>query len=60
MAHKIGEEHHKAKLTEKDVRYIRKNYQANVKGYGFFAKKFGVSISSVRDVLSYRSWKRVP
>ena len=56
---KKGIQHHYAKLTPDAVKDIRKNYLAYVRGYGFWAKKYQVSDSTIRDVLSYKSWYRI-
>lgn len=51
-----GINHHYAKLTPKAAQDIRTNYLAYVRGYGFWAKKYNISVSTVRDVLSHKSW----
>lgn len=56
MPYRRGTNHHHAKLTPDAVKDIRKNYLAYVRGYGFWSKKYGISVSTVRDVLSYKSW----
>lgn len=56
MPYRRGTNHHHAKLTPDAVKDIRKNYLAYVRGYGFWAKKYDISVSTVRDVLSYKSW----
>ena len=56
MPYRNGTDHHHAKLTPAAVKDIRQNYLAYVRGYGFFAKKYQVSVSTVRDVLTYKSW----
>lgn len=61
MTHPRGEHHQYAKLTAVAVSDIRANYLAFVNGrtLGAFAKKYGVHESTVRDVLSYKSWRHV-
>lgn len=52
-----GEEIYNAKLNDEKVRYIRANYRrGNVAN---LAKMFDVSIATIRDVWSGRSWKHV-
>lgn len=43
-----------AKLTEKDVEFIR---DSKDKKHSELAKLFGVSASTIRDVRSFRTWK---
>jgi hypothetical protein len=59
MAYRHGKDHQHAKLTPEAVRDIRQNYLAYVRGYRFWAKKYQVSDSTIRDVLSYKSWYRI-
>lgn len=57
---KPGERHHKAKLTDEQVRDMRQLYQgwkeqgAN-KGYETLATIFGCGISTARDICTYRT-----
>ena len=53
--HIIGEWHPKAKLTDKDVRRIRKEYVPGVMGYKRLADKYGCGESTVRDIVKYRT-----
>ena len=61
MAYRYGERHQHAKLNAQSVQEIRKQHMAyiNGRGIGALAKKFGVHESTIRDVLSYRSWAHV-
>jgi len=43
-----------AKLSEADVKYIRNHTDFNKQ---FLASQFGVSVRTIKDVLSERSWK---
>ncbi len=56
-----GEDRYNAVVTEEIVRYIRKNYAARLPGRDTkeMAKKFGISISTVKAILSGRAWKHV-
>jgi len=51
--------HHRARLTEEQVREIRSKYLAYVRGYGYFAQRFGVNWVTVRDVVQYKTWRHV-
>lgn len=55
-----GEAHHKSKLTEDDVNYIRNNYKlrCKVNGSKALASKFNVHKSTITDVLRGGSWVR--
>lgn len=50
-----------SKLTEEDIRYIRKYYKPNTRGFGMrtLAKKFGVSDSTIRQIIVGISYKSV-
>ncbi|UGO50839.1 HNH endonuclease [Bacillus phage vB_BanS_Sophrita] len=56
-----GEKHHKSKLTEDDVRWIRNNYipfddNFNAKE---IAKKFGVAYMTVYLIVTNKTWKHL-
>jgi hypothetical protein len=55
----MGSKHHNSKLDETKVAQIRRDYLAYVRGYGYFAKMFGVKPETVRDVVQYRTWPHV-
>lgn len=55
----IGERRPASKLTEKKVDKIRSEYVFGKIGYGTLAKKYGVSPTIVRDVISRKTWKHV-
>jgi hypothetical protein len=50
-----GEKHPLHKLTEKDVREIRKRHRMMTQAK--LAEKYGVTDSAIRSVLARRSWK---
>jgi hypothetical protein len=56
-----GVEHHDARLSEKDVVWIRENYTRNDRELGTYglAKRFGVHQSSIWRVLQNKSWSHV-
>jgi len=56
----VGEKHHKCKLKEDDVIYIRSNYVYKKLGYRKeMSEKFGVSIATIKDIISRKSWKHI-
>lgn len=57
----VGESHHAHKLTDEAVRDIRTNYVkgSRKRGAGFFAKKYGVDVSIIRDVANYKTWRHI-
>lgn len=55
----VGEEHHKAKLTEKSINEI-KDLRKSGATRESLAAQFGVSISTVDKILGGRSWKHLP
>jgi len=69
---RIGEDHPRAKLSDAEVEAIRDEYEAGLDGsgpkigYRRLAKKWGVTPSTVRNIVTYRkrnqwagSWKRI-
>ena len=55
----MGEKHHRHKLTQDDVNYIRQNYIAGHAEFGAFplAKKFNVKPCTISNIVAYRKWK---
>lgn len=49
--------HHRAKLTDDQVRQIRIDHMAYITGRGYpaLAKRYGVGISTIRDICTYRT-----
>jgi hypothetical protein len=47
--------HHRAKLTDEQVREIRKAHLAYVIGYETLAKLFNCGVSTIRDICTYRT-----
>ena len=60
-AKKSGQEHQQAKLTNEQVRWIRKNYIPGDSefGQGALAKNFDMSQSAISFIISGRSYKHV-
>lgn len=59
QGYRLGSGHQNAKLDESKVAQIRKEYLAYIRGYGYFAKKYGVTPATVRDVVQYITWPHV-
>ncbi len=58
---KNGEENPSSKLTEENVRWIRKNFKSNCVQFGCKAlgRKFGVSDKAIEKIIKNKSWKHV-
>lgn len=56
-----GENHHAHKLTESDVKYIRKMYKKRDKRFGAvpLSKKFGVDRTTIFDIVNLKTWREV-
>lgn len=52
--HLCGEQCSRSKLKQKDIDYIRKNNNIDAK---ILAQQFNVSISTIKDIINYRTWK---
>jgi len=54
---RVGEWHHRAKLSDAAVRAIRAEYRKGVKGMGYssLARRYGVAWATVRDVVTWRT-----
>ena len=50
-----GERHPKARLSDEQVRNLRERYLARNKGYSWLAKELGLSLWTVRDIVTYRT-----
>lgn len=64
-----GENHHNAKLTEEDIRFMRFMYhvlrpEAKARHMALtargLAEKFGVTEKVAQDIVQYRTWRHVP
>ena len=51
--------HHRAKLSNWQVREMRAAYIPWVRGYGFLARQFGCGESTARDICTYRTRRDV-
>ena len=54
--HRVGQDHHRAKLTDEQVRQLRQDHDNDLGGYGTLAKKYGIAPSTARDIVN--GWTR--
>lgn len=59
MSAKKGSEHHGAKITEKDVREIRRRYAAGGVSYKQLGIEFGLPHSNIGYIVKRQTWKHV-
>lgn len=59
LINKKGENHHSAKLTEKDVIEIRKKYIPKIYTQKMLADEYGVSISEIKCIIHRQTWKHI-
>jgi hypothetical protein len=57
--HPKGESHYRAKLTEDDVREIRRLYATGNFSYQELALKFGVVKTTIIDIVRRKTWKHI-
>ena len=50
---RVGERHHRARLTDHDVELVRTLHEEHGLGYKSLARKFDAPVSTVRDVCKY-------
>lgn len=53
--HRVGQDHHRSKLTDEQVAKIRRMYRPRVVSYGDLAHEFGCAESTIRDIVTYRT-----
>jgi len=53
--HRMGEWHQNARLSDDDVRCLREMHKAGVAGYRVLAYVWGCGMSTIRDVVTYRT-----
>lgn len=58
--YRIGETHHRAKLTDEQVDRMRELHEEQGVGYRTLAKMFDVSKSTARDICTYRIRAQTP
>jgi Mor family transcriptional regulator len=54
-----GEQHHRAKLTESDVRTIRISHDAGRVTAAELARRYQMAESSIRSVVHRQSWRDI-
>jgi group I intron endonuclease len=54
-----GSRNPKAKLTEDDVRYIRKKHEQGMTNKELYTLYPSVSTTTIRDIINYKTWKNV-
>ena len=54
-----GERHPRARLTEDDVREIRRSHAAGEASYTMLALRFGVHVQTIAGVVQRKNWKHV-
>ncbi|MGP9527092.1 hypothetical protein [Glutamicibacter sp. AOP5-A2-18] len=54
-----GEQHYRAKLTDKTVHLIRKTYSPGQIGYAQLAERHGVSQSTISRIITGATWKHL-
>lgn len=58
--YRIGESHHRAKLTDEQVDEMRELHEEQGIGYRTLAKQFNVSKRTVRDIVQYKTRAQTP
>jgi len=53
--HRVGACHQRAKLTTEQVQAMRADYSAGRGGYVVLSRLYGCGISTVRDIVQYRT-----
>lgn len=54
--HPRGTDHHNAKLCEREVKEIRREYHKGQASIGWLAKEYGVSRGTIADIVRGRTW----
>jgi hypothetical protein len=60
LGSRVGESHHRARLTQHDVDLIRDLHEDYGLGYGRLAAKFGVCKETIARVCRYETWAQAP
>lgn len=55
LGYRIGEGHHRAKLTDEQVAKMRRMYRPRIVGYATLAREFGCSEATAADIVNYRT-----
>ena len=56
----IGEHHHRAKLSDEDVEFIRDIYDEGFASYSTLAKVFNVHKATIADIVNFRKRASAP
>ena len=56
----LGEAHHRAVLSDEDVELIRDIYEEGMVGYRTLALAFGVSRTTIQDIVNFRRRASTP
>ena len=59
LSNKVGERHWQNKLSENDVRWIRRNWNPTKMSKTSLAEKYGVQLSTISRIISGESWRHV-
>lgn len=54
--HRVGQQHHRAKLSDESVRQMRHDRERHGMSYKRLAAKYGCGVSTARDITLY--WTR--
>ena len=57
--HRHGETHGSAKLTENDVREIRRLYYSGQHTQRELADMYGITLGTINPIIKYRTWKHI-
>ena len=60
LKRRIGESHHRAKLTNAEVEVIRQLHAEKAMGYRKLAQKFDVASCTVRNIIKLRTRVQMP
>jgi hypothetical protein len=55
LGYRVGECHQKEKLSDADVAKMRRMYRPGIVGMPTLAREFGCGLSTVRDIVTYRT-----
>lgn len=55
LNYRVGQDHHRAKLSDEQVAKIRRMYRPRIVGYETLAREFNCGASTIRDIVTYRT-----
>ena len=56
----VGEKNKSARLTDKDIRFIRENWKPYKVSHHALAKQFGVHDTTIQSIIYRKTWKHLP